>query len=436
MQSLPLGEIGATPWSLNPSWFIALAFLVPALLWFGLAWRRALLECPNRIRRAGIKEMRRLLDALQRSSTPPRPGHLQAWLRVTARSWDIRTSAPCVGEVSRAAHTLSGGDPIVSDRWRELWQATEHGLYAPDAQPTRDWVQRARSLAASLEMPKRERLFPNRLAHWLPSVAGALLVIVMSGSQSLADVPWSSPPAAEAAPDAPPPDELSPQAADDARAALASNWNDWAAHRNLAAFQTQQGELSSAIAHAAAAFIQHPIGSDTRETLLAALGETETVDRNLRQLLSGAWYERTPTLLSPAGWQRLALIAAIVTVAAACALIFVWYSPAKQPARSRLPVLWIGRSVAALGAIVLLTSVASWHAYGAFGHARAAILVENANVSPVPTDLVPTEETSPLSAGAVVVAGHDFLGWRKIDADREISGWVRGHALMPLYADR
>ena len=436
MQPLPLGEISATPWSLNPSWFIALALCVPALLWFALAWRRALLECPNRIRRAGIKEMRRLLDALQRSDTPPRPGHLQAWLRVTARSWDIRTSTPCVSEVAQAAHALSGNDSNVSERWRELWQTTEHGLYAPDAQPTRDWVQRAKSLAASLEMPRRERLFPNRLAHWLPSVVAALLVMVMSASQSLADVPWSSPPAANVASEAPPPEGLAPEAAEDARAALGSNWNDWAAHRNLAAFQTQQGELSSAIAHAAAAFVQHPSSSETRQTLLAAIGETETVDRNLRRLLSGAWYERTPTLLSPAGWQRLALIAAIVTAAGLCALVLVLYSPGQQVARSRLTLLWTGRAVAAVGAVVLVTAVASWRAYGAFGHPDATILVENANVSPVPTDLVPAEETSPLSAGAVVVAERDFLGWRKVDGDREISGWVRGHALMPLYADR
>lgn len=433
MQPLPLGELAATPWSLSPFWFIALALGIPALLWLGLAWRRALLECPNLIRRAGVREMRRLLRSLQHSDTEPRPAHLHAWLRATARVWNIRTSAPCVGEVSQAAHTLSG-DSAVSSRWCDLWRTTEHGLYAPNMQPTRDWLQDATNVAATVNMPKRERLFPNRLGHWLPSVAGALLVVVMFGSRSLADVPWSSPPAPEVSPqpthEAPmnaPPEPLAAEVAEDAQAALKNNWNDWAAHRNLAAYQTQQGELNLAIAHAAAAFVQHPTGSDTRDALLAALGATEIVDSNLRQLLSGAWYRRVPTLLSPAGWQRMALMAALTAASGFCVMIFSLYSPAK-------PARWTGRGVAAVGAIVLVASVASWNAYGSFSHPAAAILVQNANLSPVPTDLVPTEETSPLSAGSVVIAGRNFLGWRKVDAGREVSGWVRGNALMPLYA--
>lgn len=448
MQALPLGELAATPWSLSPFWFIALALGIPALLWLGLAWRRALLECPNRLRRAGIKEMRRLLKSLQRSDTAPRPAHLHAWLRASARVWNIRTSAPCVAEVTQAAHALSG-DSAVSSRWSELWQTTEHGLFGPDAQPTREWLQHATTVAATVDMPKRERLFPNRLGHWLPSAAGALFIAVVVGSQSFADVPWSAPsvestatpsteleatppPTAEAPVDAPP-EPLAMEVAEEAEAALKNNWNDWAAHRNLAAYQTQQGELNLAIAHAAAAFVQHPTGSDTRDALLAALGETEIVDRSLRQMLSGAWYQRAPTLLSPTGWQRLSLFAALLTAGGLSVLVFSLYS-GRQIQPSRGIVLWTGRGVAALGAILLLTSLASWNAYGTFSHPEAAILVHNANASPVPTDLVPTEETSPLSAGSVVVAGRHFLGWRQVDAEREISGWVRGNVLMPLYA--
>lgn len=455
MHPLPVGELAATPWSLSPFWFIALALAVPALLWLGLAWRRALLECPNRIRRAGIKEMQRLLKTVRRTATPPRPAHLHAWLRATARVWDIRTSAPCVSEVSQAAHTISG-DAAVSTRWRDLWQTTEHRLYGPNVQPTQEWLRDATTVAATVDMPKRERLFPNRLGHWLPSVASAMLVVVLIGSQAFADVPWSAPPepgspaptsglgvppppTTEAAPEAmseEPPEELAPEVAEQAEAALQNNWNDWAAHRNLAAYQTQQGELNLAIAHAAAAFIQHPTGSDTRDALLTALGETETVDRNLRRLLSGSWYERLPALLSPAGWQRMALVATLLTAAGFCFMVGSLYSSGKQSRLPQVAVVWAGRGVAALGAIVLVASVVSWNAYGSFAHPEAAILVQNANVSPVPTDLVPNEETSPLTAGTVVVAGRSFLGWRKVAGEREISGWVRGNALMPLYASR
>jgi hypothetical protein len=450
MQPLPLGELAATPWSLSPFWFIALAIGAPALLWLGLAWRRALHECPNRIRRAGIKEMRRLLKSLQRSDAAPRPAHLHAWLRATARVWNIRTSAPCVGEVTQAAQTLSG-DSTISSRWTELWRTTEHGLYGPNDSPGHDWLLDATTVADTVDMPKRERLFPNRLGHWLPSIAVALFIVVAFGSQSIADVPWTSPPAestaapsaepeattqptAEAPADAPS-EPLAIEVAEQAEAALKSNWNDWAAHRNLAVYQTQQGELNLAIAHASAAFIQHPTGSDTRDTLLAALGETEITDRSLQQMLSGTWYQRAPTLLSPTGWQRLALFAALLTAGGCGVLVLSLYSGRQlQPFRS--VVLWTGRGVAALGAILLAAALASWNAYGAFSHPEAAILVQNANASPVPTDLVPTEETSPLSAGSVVIAGRSFLGWRRVEAEREISGWVRGNVLMPLYVPR
>jgi hypothetical protein len=440
MQPLPLGELAATPWSLSPFWFIAVALGVPALLWLGLAWRRALLECPNRIRRAGIAEMRRLLKSLQRSDSAPRPAHLHAWLRATARVWNIRTSAPCVGEVTQAAQALSG-DSAVSSRWTELWRTTEHGLYGPNDSPGQDWLLDATTVAETVDMPKRERLFPNRLGHWLPSIAVALFMVVAFASQSIADVPWTSPsvestaaPSAGPQADAPP-EPLTIEVAEQADAALKHNWNDWSAHRNLAVYQTQQGELNLAIAHASAAFIQHPTGSDTRDTLLAALGETEIVDRSLQQMLAGTWYQRAPTVLSPAGWQRLALFAALLTAGGLSVLVFSLYSGRQlQPLRS--VVLWTGRGVAALGAILLVAALASWNAYGTFSHPEAAILVQNTNASPVPTDLVPTEETLPLSAGSVVIAGRSFLGWRKVEAEREISGWVRGNVLMPLYMPR
>lgn len=462
MQALPLGDLSSTPWVFSPLWFLAMALAIPGLVWLSFAWRRALLECPNRIRRAGVREMRRLLKNLQRTDGTPRPSHLHAWLRATARVWDVRTSAPCVGEVTQAAQALTG-DANVTSRWRELWQVTEHGLYAPDARPTQDWLNRATDAAASLDTPKRERFFPNRLGHWLPSLSVALFLIVgVAPTETDADVPWSAPPpstpptetqmssesagSAEATSDEvatldataeemPPPVVLAPEVQQAAQAALDANWNDWAAHHNLAAFQTQEGELNLAIAHATAAFVQHPDSGTTRETLLAAIGETPGVDSDLRRLLSGAWYERVPTLLSASGWQRLALLAGLIVAAGLSVLVLSLYS--RGSSRLSPTVLsWAGRGSFAFGALLLAVSLGSWNAYGALGQPAAAILVQGANVSPVPTDLVPVEETSPLAAGAIVVTHRTFLGWREVSTASETSGWIRSTAVMPLYASR
>jgi hypothetical protein len=477
MQSLPLGELGATPWSFSPLWFVAMAIALPALVWLGLAWRRALLACPNRVRRAGVKEMRRLLKAVQRSDAPPRPAHLHAWLRATARVWDVRTSAPCVSEVSQAAQALTG-DSGVSSRWQELWQTTEHGLYAANAQPPADWVQRAANAATTVEMPKRQSVFPNRLAHWVPSVASVVLIVTLLVPKTFADVPWSAPPTdttdaqptasepmteppadvstADAVAEAAPPEPLSPEVQQAALTALKANWNDWAAHHNLAAYLTQEGASHSAIAHATAAFVQHPSSNATRATLLAALGETQIIDEHLRRLLSGTWYERAPTLLSPAGWQRLGLVAGLIAATGFTLLVLTMYfspgsaSPSQASSaqvslgqislgRARLPrpaLLWAGRGAAAFGVLLLVASITSWHSYGTLNQPNAAILLQDANASPVPTDLVPNEETSPLSAGAVVRTGRTFLSWREVRGSREISGWVRGNAVMPIYTSR
>jgi hypothetical protein len=455
MQPLPLGELGATPWSISPFWFVAMALAVPALVWLGLAWRRALLECPNRVRRSGVKEMRRLLKSLHRYAAPPRPAHLHAWLRATARVWDVRTSAPCTSEISQAVHALTG-DATAGSLWRELWQSTEHGLYAADARPAPDWLQRASSVAATVPMPKRERLFPNRLGHWLPSITGAVLVTVaIFTPQTFADVPWSAPPvdsySSTPAAATPAAEEQPAEATDEAQlaqtvllsadvqqaaqAALETHWNDWAAHHNLAAFQIQEGELNAALAHAIAAFVQHP-GRATRETLQAALGDTQATDPNLRRLLSGSWYERAPALLSPAGWQRLAMISGLIVAAALSTMVLMPYLPRTQGHLPQRQIAWVSRGGLAAGGLLLIVSLANWSAYGTLSRPDAAVLVQAANASPVPTDLVPVEETSPLVAGTVVRAQRTFLGWREVSGTPEISGWTRSSVLMPLYASR
>lgn len=494
MQALPLGDLSTTPWSFSPLWFVLMALAIPGFVWLALAWRRALLECPNRVRRAGVKEMRRLLKSLQRSGGTPRPADLHAWLRASARAWDVRTSAPCASEVSQAAHTLTG-DESVSLRWRELWLSTEHGLYSADAALAPDWLERAASATAAVDVPKRERMFPNRLRDWLPfkpahnvaqnsqpngqlplhwrqaggPLAVALFVFTFLPSPATdADVPWSSPPpTAEPASSEAPSGEtalseaalaespsrevvaepLPPEVQRAANAALDANWNDWAAHHNLAAYQIQQGDLNLAIAHATSAFVQHPAAATTRDTLLAAFGETQTIDPNLHRLLRGAWYERAPTLLSAAAWQRMALIAGLIAAAGLCVMVIAMYVSNEPFVPSALaerhPTSAMFQSVRPLAnlafaasAMLLAVAIAGWNAYGELNQPAAAILTQNASLSPVPTDLVPVEETSPLAAGKVVVTQRTFLSWLEISNAPNTSGWIRSNAVMPLYAGR
>jgi len=429
MEALPLGEISATPWSFSPYWFLILVIVVPAAAWLAFAWRRAFEEDPNRVRRSGVKELRRLVANIRKSRASPASIHLHAWMRATARTWGVQASAPTVNEVSTAQHTITG-DAALTSSWRDLWHATERGLFAPNAAPPADWLERTSTFAASVEMPQRQTRYPNRLRHWLPSLAATVLTIMIGFASGTAR--------AEAA------GEEDPAAAANAAAlleaegpaekALQTHWNDWAAHHNIAAARIQQGDWNVAIAHATASFLQHPSSPATRGALRVALQQTPAADPHLQRMLYGTWYERIPGAFSVAGWQGVALASGLLLAGAIIAMILALYVPRRTPKRTYL--MLAGRGVFAIGLVVFSAALYSWNAYGAMNQPTAAILVKNANLSPAPTDLVPEEETSPLAAGTVVLTRRSFLGWQQVAVGNETSGWVRDNAVMPFYARR
>ena len=396
---LPMGDIAATPWPFNPTWFLLLSVLVPALAWFICAWKRALDEDPHRIRRSGAKELRRLLKSIR---SAPQPRHLQGWIRAAAKTWDVRVSAPTAQEISGASHALTG-DAALTSKWRELCHATERGLFAANPTPPGDWLERASAAATEVQIPRRERWFPNRIGHWLPSVAAVALSVACLAAH--ADIH------------------------DKAVQALRANWNDWAAHHNLAVSRIQEENWNAAVAHATASFLLHPSSTANRETLRLSLEQTGTADATLRRLLFGVGYQRIPALFSPAGWQRLTLVASLALAAALTTLVIALYRKAE-----RRPLIWAGRAGLALGVVLFALAVFGWKAYGSLSQPTAGILLRAVNLSPAPTDIVPEEETSPIAAGTVVLTQRSFLGWQQISYGNGVSGWVRRNAVMPFYA--
>jgi hypothetical protein len=417
---LPLGESSATPTAMNPAWLLLLALLVPGAAWAGCAWKRALDADPMRIRRRGIRDLRRLLGKLRRSSATPQPQHLHAWLRASARAWGVAASAPTARELSQATASVSG-DVAVTSKWRELWATAERSLFAADAKPPQDWLEHASSAAAGIEVPPRQHRLPNRIGYWLPSTAATMLLTLAIAVASIA------PGSAQA--------DVEVAAVDEAQTAaigaLQHNWGDWAAHYNLAALHIRHERWNEAIAQATVAFLQNPSSGATRDNLRFALAQSQTVDPQLHNLLFGRWYQRVPVLFSAAGWQQLAIVAGLSLAAGMTALVFALYA-----ARRKLPMRIAGGSAVAIGALLLGTSIASWNAYGALHQASACILVQHVNLSPAPTDLVPTEETSPAAAGSIVQMQRSFLGWSQVAVDADHSGWVRRNAVIPVYARR
>jgi hypothetical protein len=423
LTALSLGQLKATPWSFHPAWFLLLAFGLPALIWSGLAWKRALDEDPHRLRRAGLRQLRRLLSRIGRTHAAPQPWQLHSWCQATARIWGIRASTPTSGQVARSLQTLSEGDEITRKTWRELWSITERGLYANSGTAPADWHERAAAAARQVQLPKRERWLPDKRSHWFPPRA---TVAAVACGFTLACGALLSPGNAAHADQTPA--AISQQDQKAAAEALRLHWNDWAAHYNIAAAQIQEGNWNYAVAHAATAFLLDPAFRPNRNNLRYAIQQTGTMDPSFRRLLYGPWFQKFPGLLSPAGWQHLALLASLILAAALTALVIRLYYPTW-----RRPLSLGARWGLATGAALMTVALLSFNAFGMSGRSDAGILVDTINLSPTPTELVPEAETAPANAGSVVVPEGAFLGWRRVSLGMNVSGWVRGNAVMPFY---
>jgi hypothetical protein len=210
--------------------------------------------------------------------------------------------------------------------------------------------------------------------------------------------------------------------------ALRAHWNDWAAHYNIAAAQIQEGNWNYAVAHAATAFLLEPSSAANRDNLRFAIQQTGSMDPTLRRLLYGPWFQQFPAMLSPAGWQYTGLVASLILAAGLTAMVVTLYLPGH-----RRPLMFGGRAGVAAGGVLMVVALMSFNAFGMLARSTAGILVEGVNLSPSPTELVPEQETSPASAGSVVLPEHSFLGWRQVSLGANVSGWIRENAVMPFY---
>jgi hypothetical protein len=413
--SLP--AFAAVPWALHPAWFALLALVPPALAWVVCAWRSAYASDPNARRRAGVRELQRLLKRLQRSRSAPRPEHLHAWRRAVARAWDVPKSAPTAAEIARAQLALSGDEAGTNDA-SALWHATERALFGAEAALPADWLPRACALAASMRMPERTRRFPNRLRDWRPAVAAGLVgaFVVAAGLVDPARA------------------EISRATVVAAAERLTVRWNDPAAHHTLALAHAERENWNSALVHAVAAFAQAPTDA-TRSSLRAALEHNEVAARELLPLVAGPWYASVPSLASPASWQRGALASAAGAAVLLTLLVVSVYvtAPAAAKLARRWHLRWILPAAAVVAVLGLGGCVAAWQSYGLLREPGAAVILQSTNLAAAPTDLVPEEETSPVVAGALVRQRSAFLGWRRVETSSGAAGWVRREAVRAVY---
>ncbi len=411
------------------------ACLLP--FWLALAGRRAALTDPRRLERAARQRLTTTLASLSTTSDRAQIAVLlQAWRRDTATLWQLLGAEPTPAAL---------GDVV----WSTLWAEADRALFGERFPLPSDWCSRAEAALATKRVPSFQpltlflprNLFPSATRAKPPLTAGLSL-----GSPSSTPLPVT---ASKAAPLTllflllsvflPPPVSRAAEAPDAYRAtdfpAAEKSWRvaiatvpvDWAAHHNLSLALAQQNRWAEAAGHALAAFAQQPQNPAVRWQLDLALKNAGWVPDPARPFLEPGPVAALAARASPAQWQRLAVLAALLTAAALTLLFLRSYG-----ARAR----WLGPAAGTAFLTALLLAVAasvSLRLYGPLTDARAVLVWRAGVLRSIPTEADTAQKTTPLAPGLVAMADKTFLGWTRLAFPTGQTGWVRQEEIISLW---
>lgn len=382
------------------------------LFWSWLALRRAQRTDPVRPRRdararlaATLAQMR--TGAHSGSQPSALSSQLLRWQHDTAVLWQISHAAPPATALADTA-------------WSTLWAECERSLYGPKTSLPADWVARAEAALAAKRVPGFQplRLFLPR--NLLPFAATIFLFLVpcslllaasetgsvayRRGDFAAAEKTW--------------------------RETIAKTPTDWIARHNLSLALAQQDRAGEAAAQAAAAFVQNPSDPSVRWHFTLASEKAGFVPGPLSAFLNPGPLQSLARLASPAEWQLILIVTAVVA-----ALAIGWILLNLYGARSRF--------VSAAASIILglciagsAAAVAGFLSYGTTADEHAVVAWHTATLRSIPTDADVTQKTSPLSAGSVAIVDKTFLPgdrWLHLVFENGQTGWVRKEDLVPLW---
>jgi len=401
----------------------AIPFAAVAAAWLGLALRRTRLGDPLRPRRAALAQVPAALASLREN--PSNAQALLTWQRLTARAHGLTHAAPAV-------HELPEGE------WRTLWAESERALYRETTPLPIDWLARAEAahIALAKSIPgtawasafRKPNLFP-----WLAALALALTLMPQSGRASNASTPN------EKVEDSAFPTNANQQAeaayaiGDFAeaqtlwRAAVAAQPTNWSARHNLALALAQQDRWSEAAAHATAAFVQNPRNEIVRWNLEIAQSKAGYASAELTNALGDGPRARFAQLASPSGWECWAIGGASLTALALLLPLLRGYGLLRRSVKTTAFTLGLSG--------VLFTALALFGRshYGLATHPHAALVWRTGTLYSIPTEADISQQTTPLSAGAIGVAEKTFLGWTQLRFSNGQTGWARETELIRLW---
>jgi len=398
----PAGALGdpipGSPTSADPlrRRTLAAAYCVPfalfVLFWAVLAYRRARLTDPLRLRRAARRRIAATIQALGSANAAQKPPLLLAWQRDAAMLWGIDHAAPAASAVA---------DP----EWAGLWNEVDRFLYSADGELPSDWTARAR---AALEGKPLRRFSPARL--FLPQNLVPLLVLLLAAAASRLG---ADPMVSYAKGDFP--------AAEKAWSdAVAANPLDWAARHNLSLALAQQDRWGEAAAHASAAFVQDPSDPATRRELALTCDKAGFVPEPLDVLMQSGPIQSLARMESPGDWQRIGIGAVALFAASLALMLGSSYGLARRGWALPVALSTLGIAIAA-GAAALV----AFHAYGITADTRAVVVWRAGILRSIPTEADVSQKTTNLSPGSTAVADKSFLEWIRLTFPNGQTGWVR-----------
>ncbi len=406
---------------------ISLLYLAPfALLvagWLALAALRARDRDPARPRREAARRLRATLEAMLAkglTKTPGEPLHaaLRSWQHDSAQLLGLTDAAP-------SAQDLAASGAPQADAFAALWRDTEAALYSATGALPADWISRAIDALDRNPVPAfrpASLLNPRHLAPWffvLVTAAACALAPALRAAVKT-DVSATDPAKDYAAGNF-------IQAAATWRQRVDAHPTDWRARNNLGLTLLQQGHDETAAAELAVAFLHAPNQAAVLSNFRLAMQEARLSPDVLGELAMDHPLSDLARLASPAGWQLVLVLAAILGALALALALLRGYG-------RRIPaVRWL--TPALLGVALLATALAVM-CLGAYGIARnrnATLVSHTTTLYSIPTEAETAQKTSALSAGVIGRVDHGFLGWSHVTFPGGQAGWVRNDDLIMLW---
>jgi BatD DUF11 like domain len=372
-----------------------------ALLWAGLAFRRARATDPLKPRRDARRRLASTLGALSTAPSPEKAALLLRWQKDSALLWGIEKAAPPASTIDDA-------------EWSALWSETDRFLYSATPQLAPDWVARAHAALAKKTLRSFSPftlLLPRNL---FPVLALGLLV----GASALHAADGAS----------------SYRSGDFAAAekSWASQVNtgplDWAARHNLSLALAQQDRWGEATAHAASAFIQNPSEPATRRQLSVAGDKAGFVPEPLDILIQQGPLQSLARLQSPGSWQVAGILFACLLAVALALVLLASYGIIRRS--------WATPAASVLFAAAVIGGTASligFRAYGVTADTRSVIAWRGGVLRSVPTEADVTQKTITLSAGSTAIVDKSFLRWIRLSFPNGQTGWVLDSEVVYLW---